>query len=166
MPAHPLIAFIALFPAVFLSQAPGFMQQYEQRLGGAVDELEIVVRNFDEDSHRSGYDRLSALRLMTKNPERLIRDQAIRMEESVARLNRLRGQLDTFGNEGSFGRLASFAMRFDRPLAERTCQSYKMTLPLTIEGGLFAGIGFFGFYFLGGALANASRRRRSSEAEA
>jgi hypothetical protein len=35
-------------------QAPEFTQQYAQRLGGIVDELDSIVRHFDEDSGRSG----------------------------------------------------------------------------------------------------------------
>ena len=50
-------------------------KQYRQRTGGAVDELKVVVRDFDEDSGRSGYDRAGALGVMRKNPDRLVREQ-------------------------------------------------------------------------------------------
>ena len=157
MPAHPFAALIALFPAACLLLAPGFVNQYEQRLGGAADELDIVVRHFDEDARRSGYDRESALRIMTKNPERLIRDQAVSIERQITRLSRLRAHEEALKREGSFGRLISFAVSYDQPLVERTRQSYKLSL--TIDGALFGGIGFFGLYFLMAGLANAMRRR-------
>jgi Protein of unknown function (DUF2937) len=43
---------IALLSALLFSQAPEFTQQYFQRLGGVVDELDSIVRHFDEDSCR------------------------------------------------------------------------------------------------------------------
>ena len=81
--------------ALLASQVPEFLQQYRQRLGGAADELTTVVRHFDEDSRRSGYQRHDALQLMKRNPERLIRDQALRMEENVSRLDRLNQPQET-----------------------------------------------------------------------
>jgi hypothetical protein len=101
---HAVILLIALLPAVFLSQLPEFVQQYSQRMGGAIDELTRIVDHFDEDSRRSGYDRSSALQLMAKNPAQLIRDQATRMQDNFARLNRLRAQQGAFNNSTSVGR--------------------------------------------------------------
>src|SRR5262249_2196305 len=100
--ANLLASILGLALAFALSQAPEFMQQYRQRLGGVVDELQRIVVQFDEDSHRSGYDRLAALRLMANNPERLVRDQAGRMEDTIARLNQLREQQDAFREGGTF----------------------------------------------------------------
>jgi hypothetical protein len=158
--AHPFIFVIAFAPAILLSQAPEFTQQYRQRLGGAVDELQRIILHFDEDSRRSGYDRLEALRLMANNPERLIRDQASRMEKTIARLSRLREQQDAFRHGGPFVRLASFVTNFDRPLAQRTFEVYEPAVPVTMEALLFAIGGFFVPYFLMAMVAEAWRRRR------
>src|SRR3977135_4408979 len=123
MLAHAFITLTSLVSALLFSQVPGFMQQYNQRLGGAVDELTRIVSHFDEDARRSGYDRPAALQLMAKNPERLVRDQAVRIDENVTRLHRLREQQETFRNAGSFFRLASFVRNYDPPLADRTYQA-------------------------------------------
>src|SRR4029453_9774842 len=120
MRAHP-VAFVMGFVFGFvLSQAPEFAQQYRQRLGGAADELQRIIQQFDEDSRRSGYDRTAALRLMARNNEQLIRDQANRMEETIARHDRLRAQDHAFRNGGSFVRISAFILNFDRPLAQGT----------------------------------------------
>src|SRR4029077_5103945 len=119
-----------------------FMQQYYQRLGGTVDELTRVVQHFDEDSRLSGYDRAAALGLMRKNSERLVQDQAVRMEEYIARLDRLHDQQAALANGGSFFRFASFVTNFDRPLAERTYASFTPALSLTFDGAMFGVIGF------------------------
>jgi hypothetical protein len=129
---HPIIVMMSLVSALVFSQAPEFMQQYFQRLGGVVEELDRIVGHFDEDSHRSGYERSAALGLMARNPEQLIRDQATRMEENVARLKRLHEQQDAFRNLGSFGRFGAFVMDFDGPLAQRTWDSYMPAVPVTM----------------------------------
>ena len=160
MLAHPFAFVIALAFGFALSQAPEFAQQYRQRLGGAIDELRRIVLQFDEDSRRSGYDRSAALRLMENNPERLVRDQAGRMEETIARYGRLREQDEDFRNGGAFVRLASFVRNFDRPLVQRTFEAYEPAVPVTTEGLLLAGGGFFVSYFLVLGVAATWRRRR------
>src|SRR5215510_15039502 len=123
-------------------------QQYRQRLGGAVDELQRIVQQFDEDSRRAGYDRSSALRLMAGNPEQIVRNQASRMEEVITRYGRLRAQDEAFRTGGSFARLSAFVMDFDRPLVQRTLQAYEPAVPVTTEGFLLAGGGFLLAYLL------------------
>src|SRR4030095_10126962 len=98
MRAHPVAFVMGLVFGSVLSQAPEFAQPYRQRLGGGVDELARIIQQFDQDSRRSGYDRTAALRLMARNNEQLIRDQANRMEETIARHDRLRAQETAFPN--------------------------------------------------------------------
>jgi Protein of unknown function (DUF2937) len=165
MRAHPFAFVMGLVLGGLLSQTPEFAQQYRQRLGGAIDELSRIIQQFDEDSHRSGYDRAAALRLMTNNPEQLIRDQATRMEETVARYSRLREQQDAFRNGGPFTRLSAFVVDFDRPLVQRTLQNYEPAVPVTIEGVLLAGGGFIVAYFVLPVLGESWRRRRRLRAK-
>jgi hypothetical protein len=44
-----------------LSQFPEYAQQYVQRLGGAVDELRIIVADFDRGAAEAGLTRDEAL---------------------------------------------------------------------------------------------------------
>jgi hypothetical protein len=98
-------------------QLPEFAQQYRQRLDGTINEMQRVVTHFDEDAARSGYDRAAALKLMANNPEQLVRDQGIRIEENTKRLIRLRAQQDSFARSGSVLRLVAFFREFDPELA-------------------------------------------------
>jgi len=161
--AFSLIAGIAL--AFVLSQGPEFAQQYRQRLGGAVDELRRIIMQFDEDSLRSGYDRAQALNVMARNTEQLVRDQAGRMADTIARYGRLREQQEAFESEGQFVRLASFIQNFDQPLVERTLGDFEPAMPVTTEGLILAGVGFFVGYFLVLSVAETTRRRRRMRAE-
>jgi hypothetical protein len=60
MRASGFMAVFAIVPALLFAQIPEYMQQYYQRIGGAVDELDRIVQHFDEDSRRSE----SVLKLM------------------------------------------------------------------------------------------------------
>src|SRR5689334_23295501 len=97
------VAFVlALAAGMISSQLPEFAQQYRQRLGGAIDELARILTHFDEDAAHSGYDREAALAVMTRNDERLVRDQATRMRENVDRYGKLVSQQQAFTNAGPF----------------------------------------------------------------
>ena len=133
---------LAIVPAFLFAQAPEFMQQYFQRIGGAVDELARIVQHFDDDSRGSGYDRASALSLMGKNPEKLIRDQSVRMNETITRLDRLREQQRSLKEGGAFERFATFVTNYDPPLAQRTWDAYAFAIPMSANGFLFAGTGY------------------------
>jgi hypothetical protein len=149
---HPFITIISLAMALLFSQVPEFAQQYGQRLGGAVDELDRIVRQFDEDSRRSGYDRSAALGVMANNSERLVRDQSTRMSENVSRLDYLKKQQIAFRDGGSVVRFTSLLTYFDRPMMKRTFDNFVWAVPLTIESGVLALIGFlasFGLLVLG-----------------
>src|SRR4051794_34155941 len=45
---------IGLFFAVVASQLPEYAQQYRQRLGGAIDELNALIARFDAEAAQSG----------------------------------------------------------------------------------------------------------------
>jgi hypothetical protein len=165
MRVHPVAFVIGLLLGFMLSQTPEFAQQYRQRLGGAVDELQRIVQQFDEDSHRAGHDRTSALRLMAGNPEQIVRDQASRMGELITRYGRLRAQEEAFRSGGPFARLSTFVVDFDPPLVQRTLQAYEPAVPVTAEGLLLAGSGFLLAYLLLPMLGESWRRRRRLRAK-
>ena len=157
------IAFaLALAAGIIASQIPEFAQQYRQRLGGAIDELARIVRNFDTDSARSGYDRTSALALMARNEEQLVRDQSLRMAETIVRHARLLEQQQAFATGGPFVRLAAFAGDYDPPLVENTFRDFEPAIPTTAEGLIFGAAGFALVYLLlrGIGFLFRTRRRR------
>lgn len=137
-----LLVAISVVVAVLFGQAPEFAQQYAQRLGGAIDELDRIVRHFDEDSRRSGYDRPGALALMVRNQEQLIRDQATRMSDTIERLAKLRAQQSAMNQPGSFTRVAAFANGYDQDIASRTWRDFQSALPFSVDAILFMGAGF------------------------
>ena len=108
-----IFAALSLIVAMVFAQIPEVVQQYRQRIGGAADELLIIVRNFDEDSRRSGYDRAGALYLMKKNPERLVREQGQRMDDYTQRLDRLTEQQTALAGGVTVGAVFAVALNYD-----------------------------------------------------
>ena len=82
--------------ALTLSQAPEFAQQYRQRLGGALTELQRSIADFDADAARSGMTRPEALALHEGADEPLFRDRGLRMERTIERYQTLNAQAAWF----------------------------------------------------------------------
>jgi hypothetical protein len=141
-----LFAVLALLPALLFAQIPELVQQYRQRIGGAADELNVVVRNFDEDSRRSGYDRAGALGVMKKNPERLVREQGQRMEEYVTLLDRLNAQQAVLANGATFGAVIVIVFDYDQQVMSRAWDTYTAAFPTNVTGFGFAIIGWVAGY--------------------
>jgi hypothetical protein len=137
-----LLVAVSAFLAILIGQAPEFAQQYAQRIGGAIEELQRIVDHFDDDSRRSGYDRQGALALMGRNSEQLVRDQGTRMSETIDRLARLREQQIAMNQRGAFTRVTALATSADREIAARTWRDFEFALPLSMDAILFTLLGF------------------------
>ncbi len=141
-----LFAALALLSAIAFAQIPELLQQYRQRIGGAADELTIIVANFDEDARRSTYDRASALAVMTKSSDRLIREQGQRMWDYVQRLDRLNSQQAALAKGVTLGSTISVALDYDQPIMSQAWNAYTPAFPTTITGIVFAIIGWIVCY--------------------
>ena len=85
----------ALAGGIALSQAPEFAQQYRQRIGGAIEELQRVVAEFDSDASVNGMTRSEALAAHA-GAQPLFRDRGRSMEATIARLDLLSRQRSEF----------------------------------------------------------------------
>jgi hypothetical protein len=159
-----LFALLALIPALLFAQAPEFMQQYRQRIGGAADELAIVVRNFDEDSRRSGYDRQAALAVMGRNTERLVREQGQRMHFYIVRLDRLNRQHAALVGGVTVAGVVAVAQDYDETILRQTWNAFEPAFPTTMTGFVFAITGWALAFLLLVLLALAFRRRAHATA--
>lgn len=150
------------------SQLPEFAQQYRQRLGGAVDELNRVLDEFDADAARLRMSREQGMDRLARSSDAFVSQRADRLREDSARAARLERQLADFRAAGPIGRLGVMARDFDVQVASRAWGSYEPAVPVTVEGALIAIAGFFtGWGFLrttGWAVAR--RRRRNQKARA
>ncbi|MGP6085816.1 DUF2937 family protein [Antarctobacter jejuensis] len=128
--------------AVGLSQFPEFSQQYLQRLGGAVDELERQVTRYEGDAAQQGMP-LDAYLVALANEGEMAETQAGNMAADIARYERLSEALSTLEGAGPFMRARlAFDAAPDRDVARRAMEVFKPAVPATFEGAVFAGTGF------------------------
>jgi len=156
---------LAVMGAVVFSQAPEFAQQYEQRLGGAIGELEPIVANFDADAQRSDLTREQALSLYGKSHEQFLKDRGKSMLDVFDRYDRLVRQRRSLHEAGTLLRPAVVFYGADGKLVSEARRSYQPALPLTLNGLVYGALGF-GFMMLAsagaGGLVRLGRRRRWS----
>src|SRR3954454_5282138 len=103
-----IAAAIELLGAVIASQLPEFVQQYKQRLGGAIDEVHRIVERFDEDAAANGLSRDQAIAKLAGTPDDVARRRARDAAQNVERLDALEKQRRELAQAGPFGRLAAF----------------------------------------------------------
>ncbi len=98
--ARRIALLIGLFCAVVASQLPEFAQQYRQRLGGALDELNAQVARFDADASQSGITRDDGVARLQKSDDRFVQQRGEQMRDTIARRDRLQRQSEGFAKAG------------------------------------------------------------------
>ena len=126
--------------AAGLSQFTEFSQQYVQRLGGAVDELAVVVSDFDASAEDLGLSRDEALEQMTGSA--FVTARRGDMQRTFARYEILRADLAALEAQGPFMRAYNVSRFRDASIAARAWEAYRPALPLSFAGMVFAGVGF------------------------
>jgi hypothetical protein len=147
-----------LLGGLVASQAPEFGQQYRQRLGGAIDELNRIVTRFDEDARATGQERDSAIDQLRQNPDRLTSLQGAAMRANIERRDRLERQRQAFSEAGPFARIGLLLREGDTDLARATYRDFEPAVPTTQEGFVTAGIGFILGYLLSRLIGVPLRR--------
>ncbi|MCZ8314767.1 DUF2937 family protein [Phreatobacter sp.] len=155
-----LVFALALFLATLASQVPEFAQQYRQRLGGAVDELNRIITAFDADAARMALTRESGLERLKANADRFVRQRAEQIEGDIARAARLERQLQSYAEAGPFNRVALLARDHDADIARRAFEAFEPAVPVTSEGLMAAVAGFLVGWVGGRALILPIQRRR------
>ncbi len=142
--------------ALVLSQAPEFAQQYQQRLGGAIDALAPAVARFDALAKANGLSRDAALaRLGQLGDPIALGDGRIRADE-IERYESLVAAREALAAADPLSRPAVMMAHFDPDVAIGALGSFAPALPLTVVGLLY-GVSGLGVGFCG---AHVAMRRR------
>jgi hypothetical protein len=156
----------ALVVAATSAQFPEFVQQYSQRLGGAVDELALFVQRFDADARDSGLDRAQALEQYRTQDNSFLDRRGSAVAETIDRYERLAAHKQALDEAGPVGRLVTFAGDYQPDIAERALGDYEPAVPVTVEGFVFAVSGFAialaGWLGIGRMARRARRRSRGN----
>jgi hypothetical protein len=159
-----LALFFAMLFGVIGAQFPEYAQQYRQRLGGAVDELNTIIARFDADAAQNGLSESQGVLRLEDNPDAFVRARGEQMKDVIARRDKLRKQAQDFIDAGHFTRVWDLTTQADPYIAWRAYQSFEPGVPVTMEGFVSAVIGFViggGLIrFLGWPIERHHRRRR------
>jgi hypothetical protein len=137
---------IALFFAFVFgfasTQAPEFWQQYQQRLGGAIDELATIVSQFDSEATAQHLSESQAVNRLEANPDPLAQGRGAEMQRIVNRLARLRRGAAAFNSTNVISKWIALAETFDPTIAQRAYEAYQPAVPTTPDGFISGVIGF------------------------
>lgn len=151
---------VGLFGAVALSQLPEFVQQYRQRLGGALDELKRIVAQFDAEAAAQSLGRDAGIARLRANADPLARARGGDLQAAVDRERRLDAQERGFADAGPVDRYWVFVERFDPELAAQAYAIYQPAIPTTPAGAVAGAAGLVAGYGAARAAATPFRRRR------
>ncbi len=130
---------IALIAALAGSQGPEFAQQYRQRAAAALDELKRIVAGFNAEAAAEGLTPSEGVRRLEANGDPLAKQRGEDMGRTMARADRLEGQLAAMASAGPVMRPFVMVAKADPEIAERTLDAYEPAAPLTPEALTAAG---------------------------
>lgn len=138
-----------------------FTQQYLQRLGGAVGELETIVERFDAGAARAGVSRDVALRRLRQNSDLLVARQGEDADLTISRYEELMRRYRDLVDAAPLFRPFAALGDPDWTIAARTGDDYRPALPMAIDALVLTAAGFgLGWALAAGAHGAARTRRR------
>lgn len=123
------------------SQAPEFAQQYKQRLGGAVQELGVVVGDFDTNAKDALLTRDDALKKLQGSTEQFVQNRGNSMAKTIGRFTKLETQQTKLNSANSFMQPVYVLQNPDTELVKGAWSIYQPAMPLNKEGALWGGVG-------------------------
>jgi Protein of unknown function (DUF2937) len=136
--ARRLALAIAVLAGLIGSQGPEFAQQYRQRLGGALEELNRIVSEFDAEVRGQNLTRAEGLKRLQDNTDPLALERGEDMDKAIERAKRLNEQIQAMNSAGPLTRLYAVAKSFDPQIARSTLDNYEPAEPLSL-GAVTAG---------------------------
>jgi hypothetical protein len=157
-------ALAGLFAA---SQVPGYVQEYEQRLGGARDEVSRLLQEFAAIAKRSDKDLESYAALLVANDDPSISETGREIMGLSARQGAMASHADILAASSRFMKPVELIKSGDREIMTATWKAYRHTLTLDPEfGAIGLGVGWFVYIILAaiiGAMLPQPRYRIRAE---
>ncbi len=124
--------------ALAFSQAPEFIQQYVQRLGGHVDEARRQVAQFRRAAEESGVTLDDLISQTNANANSAVAKLGNVMSTATVRLDSLESAQQAIAQSSLFERPFVFFQHMDSEIARSTWSVFKPALPTTVEGLVYA----------------------------
>jgi hypothetical protein len=136
--------------AVFFAQAPEFMQQYLQRLGGHLAEARRQLAQFEEIARHAGKTVQELATQYAANADPAVVSMGKLVNDSELRVSALGAAEAAIRAASVWSRPFVFLRQLDWEIARGTGNVYKPAVPTTIEGLLYGLIGvvlILGLYY-------------------
>lgn len=143
---------LCVLGAVLFSQAPEFMQQYLQRLGGHLDEARRQLQQFQNAAKSSGISLDDLIHRTTTNAEPAVAKLGAVMTDNVDRVDTLAAAQAALLDASLWTRPFVFLQHLDPSIAHATWSVFKPAVPTTVEGLVYALLGMLvllGIYYGG-----------------
>lgn len=124
--------------AVLFSQAPEFMQQYLQRLGGHLDEARRQLAHFQDTAAQAGLTLDQLIQRTLVNSDSAVAQLGGVMRDTAARADTLAAAQDALQHATLLTRPFVFLRHLDVSIARGTWSIYQPAVPTTVEGLLYA----------------------------
>ena len=147
---------LALGGAIGFSQVPRFVQEYEQRLGGALQEARRQLGRFDALAQGEGLPLEALGRRLERSADPAVAGMGRVVAEQAGRVESLTRQAEALGGASRFLKPLVLLRHHDTELLAATWAKYEYTLTLDIG---FAALGALVGLFLNALLWARPRRR-------
>lgn len=143
---------LSVLGALVFAQAPEFMQQYLQRLGGHLDEARRQLQQFEQVAAQSGVTLDRLIGQTTASAEPSVARLGHVIQDTVARVDTLTASQTALHDASLWTRPFVFLRYVDLDIARATATAFKPAVPTTLEGLVYAllGVGvMLAIYYLG-----------------
>lgn len=124
------LVLLVLAGTLGFSQVPGFVQEYEQRLGGALQEARRQVERFALLAAQEGITPEALAERLRGSDDPTMAGLGRTMSEQAARAAALEAQAEALANSGRLWRPLVLLRRHDAELLAATWAKYRFTLTL------------------------------------
>lgn len=134
--------------AVAFSQAPEYMQQYFQRLGGHLDEATRQLRQFEQVAEQAGESVSAFATRAQASADAVMARMGDIVAATIARVDDLSAAVAALRDATPWSRPFVFLEHLDLEMARATWRVFKPAVPTTFEGALYAAAGMIVFLAL------------------
>lgn len=132
---------LCVLGVLLFSQAPEFMQQYLQRLGGHLDEARRHLAQFERVAEQSGLTLDQLIRQTQANADTAVARLGGVMNAAVARVEELETAQIALHSASLWEKPFVFMRHVDPSIANATWEIYQPAVPTTAEGIVYAVLG-------------------------
>lgn len=147
---HLFLIIFVIAGGVGASQLPNFVRAYEQRLGGALGEVQKLVDAFTVQAQDEGLSFEELVARHRESDDSAVRGTADRMTALAMRRGQLTAEMAALSAApGSFDKMVVMAQGSDSELLRDTLSAYEITAtmdPLFGGAGVLTGWGLFGIF--------------------